>query len=151
MSQEASTRRRFLQVVANGGALAGAATLGFGCSSAGLSGSYAAGNVSQLQVGELVALSNGPVAVGRDKNGVYAMTLICTHQACDMSSQGAVSAQGIVCYCHGSTFDVDGNPTRGPAGSPLQHYAVTIDASGEMTVNGDAPVSADTRTPVTGA
>jgi cytochrome b6-f complex iron-sulfur subunit len=151
MSHESRSRRRFLQVVANGGALAGAATLGFACSSLpGLSGSYAAGNVSRLQVGELLALSDGPVAVGRDKNGVYAMTLICTHRGCDMSSQGAVSSQGIVCYCHGSTFDVNGNPTGGPAGSPLQHYEVTIDAAGAMTVNGDAPVSADTRTPVTG-
>jgi nitrite reductase/ring-hydroxylating ferredoxin subunit len=151
MSQDIRTRRRFLQIVANGGALAGAATLGFGCSSGALGGPFAAGNVSQLQVGELVALANGPVAVGRDHNGVYAMSLICTHQGCDMSSQGAVSSQGIVCYCHGSTFDVNGSPTRGPAGSPLQHYAVTIDAMGAMTVNGDALVSADTRTPVTGS
>jgi nitrite reductase/ring-hydroxylating ferredoxin subunit len=148
MSQESSTRRHFLQIVAHGSALAGTASLGFGCSSAGLHGTYAAGNVSQLKVGALIALMTGPVAVGRDQGGVYAMTLICTHQGCDMAVRGLVSSQGIVCSCHGSQFDVNGNAIQGPASSPLQHYEVTIDAKGEMTVNGDAPVSADTRAPV---
>jgi nitrite reductase/ring-hydroxylating ferredoxin subunit len=149
MSNDFGSRRRFLEVAAQGGVVAGATHLGVGCSSA-FGGRYAAGNASQLQVGELVAVPKAPLAIGRDTGGVYAMTLICTHLACDMSAQGAVSAQGVVCYCHGSQFDVNGNPVVGPATSPLQHYDVTIDASGAMTINADVPVSETTRTPVRG-
>lgn len=149
MSSLPCPRRRFLAVVAHGGVLAGAAAaLGVGCGT-GLSGTYAAGNVSQLQVGELLAISGGPLAIGRDAGGVYAMTLICTHAGCDMASQGAVSSQGIVCYCHGSQFDVNGNPTGGPARSALEHYEVTVDAAGAITINADATVAETTRTAVT--
>jgi Rieske Fe-S protein len=149
MSNDSTSRRRFLAVVTQGSLALGTARLGVGCSSSsGIGGKYAAGNVSTLQVGDLRVAPSGPLAIGRDAGGVYAMTLICTHNACDMSTRGAVSSQGVVCNCHGSQFDVDGNPVSGPAHTPLQHYEVTIDASGNMTIDGDVEVSESTRTPV---
>ncbi len=147
MSSPLCPRRRFLQVVAQGGAVAGATALGVGCGS-GLSGTYAAGDVSTLQVGSLQAISAGPLAIGRDADGVYAMTLICTHAGCDMATQGQVSSQGVSCFCHGSQYDVDGNRLSGPAQSPLQHYAVAIDTAGAMTIDADTPVAEATRTAV---
>jgi Rieske Fe-S protein len=149
MSSPPCHRRRFLAVVARGGVLAGAASLGVGCGSS-LSGTYPAGTVSQLQVGELLAISGAPLAIGRDSGGVYAMTLICTHAGCDMASQGAVSSQGVACYCHGSQFDVNGNAISGPARSSLEHYEVTVDAAGALTINADVTVAETTRTAVTG-
>jgi len=148
MSNQVCDRRRFLQVVAGGGVLAGAASLGVGCGAA-LSGTYAGGNVSSVAVGSLTALSSAPLAVGRDAQGVYAMTLICTHAGCDMATQGSVSSQGIACFCHGSQFDVNGNPIGGPAPSPLEHYQVTIDATGAISIDADVTVAESTRTPVT--
>ncbi len=142
-------RRRFLEVVAHGGVLAGATTLGVGCSN-GPSGTYAAGNVSQLQVGGLTAIAGGPVAVGRDASGVYAMTLICTHAGCDMSSEGSVSAQGVDCFCHGSRFDVNGNVVQGPAQSALEHFQVAIDATGAISIDADVSVAETVRTAVAG-
>lgn len=102
----------------------------------------AAGSASSLSVGTLRALSV-PVAIGRDSGGVYAMTLVCTHQGCDLSS-GISSAQ-IACPCHGSLFDVQGNVLRGPAARALSHFAVTQDSSGQLTVHTDQAVSASTR------
>jgi nitrite reductase/ring-hydroxylating ferredoxin subunit len=148
MSNQACPRRRFLQVVAHGGAVASAAALGVGCGVQ-LGGSYAAGNVSQLAVPSIQAIPNGPVAIGRDAGGVYAMTLICTHQQCDMSSGfGIITSTSVTCRCHGSSFDANGNVVNGPARSPLEHFEVTIDAAGEITVNADATVPESTRTPV---
>jgi cytochrome b6-f complex iron-sulfur subunit len=147
MSSSLCPRRRFLAVVARGGAVAGAACLGIGCGSS-LSGSYDGGNVSQLQVGDLAAISTGPLAVGRDAGGVYAMTLICTHAGCDMATDGHVSAAGVSCDCHGSEFDVNGNRIAGPAQAPLQHYQVTVDASRAITIDTDVPVVETTRTVV---
>jgi nitrite reductase/ring-hydroxylating ferredoxin subunit len=150
MSNDFKSRRRFLEVVAQSGVVAGAACLGVGCSSA-VGGTHTGGSVAQLGVGELMVASSGPFALGRDSGGVYAMTLICTHRSCDMSVQGAVSSAGVFCYCHGSEFDANGNPVAGPAGAPLQHYQVTIDASGTITINGDVPVAESARTPVSHA
>jgi cytochrome b6-f complex iron-sulfur subunit len=149
MSADPRTRRRFLKMVAQGGALAGAASLGVGCSGAGgLGGSYAAGNVSAFPVGTLQALSSGPVAVGHDAGGVYAMSLICTHAGCDIGLRGTVSASGVVCNCHGSRFDPQGNPLAGPARGPLEHFEVTVDTAGAIAVNTDVVVAASVRVAV---
>lgn len=146
MTAEQRTRRRFLQMVA------ASATLPAGlvaCSSAGSSpaafGDISAGNVSSLSVGTLRAISGQPACIGRDANGVYAMTLTCTHQGCDMGSRGSVSSAGITCNCHGSRFDANGGVTSGPASDPLQHFAVSVGSSGDLTVHGGTPVGASTR------
>jgi Rieske Fe-S protein len=146
MSADPRTRRRFLEMVAQGGALAGASSLGVGCSgTGGLGGTHAAGNVSAFPVGTLQALASGPVAVGHDGGGLYAMSLICTHAGCDIGMQGTVSASSVVCYCHSSQFDAQGNPLAGPARGALEHLEVTVDASGAITVNGDVVVAPSVR------
>ncbi len=147
MSVPSCPRRRFLQVVAQGGVLAGASSIGLGCSG-GLSGNYAAGNVSALPVDTLQAISGASLAIGRDSGGVYAMTLICTHASCDMATQGSVSFEGVDCSCHGSRFDANGNVLRGPASSPLEHYEVTIDSAGAITIDASVTVAETTRTAV---
>jgi cytochrome b6-f complex iron-sulfur subunit len=145
MSTDSATRRHFLKVVAHGGALVGAASLGFGCSSG---GPAVAGNVSSLSVGSLITVASDSLALGRDAQGVYAMTLICPHANCDMSSQGSVSASGVLCNCHGSRFDANGAVLQGPAQTALEHYLVTIDTAGQITVDTSQVVSASTRVAV---
>jgi len=147
MSTDSSSRRCFLKVLAQGSALAGAACLGVACGSGG--GPVDGGTVTDLAVGALRAVSGSSVAVGRDAGGVYAMTLICPHEDCDMGgSDGSVSASGVVCNCHGSRFDVVGVVLQGPARTDLVHYAVTISALGAITVDTSATVDASVRTAV---
>jgi len=136
-------RRTFLKLI-GGAAAANACTAG-GVPPANV-GDVTAGNASALAVGSLEAVAGEPVCVGRDAKGVYAMTLICTHQGCDMGRQGTVSPSGLFCGCHGSEFDVDGNVVRGPASSPLAHFAVSADASGNLTVHTGSEVDPSTRT-----
>jgi Rieske Fe-S protein len=109
-------------------------------------GPIAAGHVSALAVGTLLTMSN--LVVARDVDGVYAMSAVCTHAGCLLSDSGQIISAGLYCGCHGSAFDGDGKVTRGPARTPLQHYAVTIATDGSITVDGSQPVSASTRTPV---
>ncbi len=136
------TRRRFLQIALGAGTLPLGAVA---CSSSGAGpenvGDIEAGNVSDLSVGTLKGLGSAPACIGRDADGVYAMTLTCTHQSCNMATQGSVSSSGVSCSCHGSRFDVDGNVTRGPAVSALSHLAVTADASGKLTVHSGTVVA----------
>jgi cytochrome b6-f complex iron-sulfur subunit len=139
-----SSRRRFLKIIAVGAAGAAGASCGSPGSAESI-GDVDAGNVKNLPVGTLRAVGSEAVAIGRDKSGVYAMTLTCTHAGCNMATQGQVSNTGAECGCHGSIFDVNGAVVAGPARAPLEHFAVEISAAGEITIHGDTSVSAATR------
>jgi Rieske Fe-S protein len=142
-------RRHFLRLV-GAGSLAAVAG---GCGGSNSSdpeafGDVSAGSALSLAVGSLQAVSGAPAIVGRDSNGVYAMTSTCTHEGCDLIRQGTISETGVICGCHGSQFDAVGNRVSGPAKSALTHFAVAIDAAGNITVHGGTVVDASSRTPV---
>jgi cytochrome b6-f complex iron-sulfur subunit len=131
-------RRRLLEMAALGAVAAG-------CGPGGVSpqslGDVPAGNESDLSVGSLEAVGGNPLAIGRDSAGIYAMTLTCTHAGCEAQVDG----RQIVCPCHGSTYDANGNVTGGPAPSPLDHFAVSADGSGNLTIHTGTIVPASTR------
>ena len=143
-----SSRRVFLRVVGGSAGLGVASLCGLSCSSTGPSGKVDAGNVSDVAVGTISAVTGMSVAIARDEGGLYAMTLICPHEDCDMEYDGTIAETGITCTCHGSEFDVNGAVTRGPASTALEHYAVTVDSAGAITINADQVVDAATRTAV---
>lgn len=60
------------------------------------------------------------VAVMREGDEVYALSLVCTHLGCTVN----VTAAGISCPCHGSRFDRRGAVLKGPADRPLARYRV---------------------------
>lgn len=89
------------------------------------------------------------VLVGRDANGLYAMSSLCTHQFCNMNKaqDGTILGGGnaIRCDCHNSVFDKDGKATAGPAFSPLRHYAVAVGCDGTLRVDTKTIVTSSTR------
>jgi len=111
------------------------------------SGPVTAGNIANVTVGSLEIVPGESVVLGRDEAGLYAMSAVCTHAGCLVSAQGPATA-GLYCACHGSRFDSSGAVTRGPAGSPLQHYQVDVASDGTITVRGDISVASDARTAV---
>ena len=105
-----------------------------------------AGNKATVALDTLTPVSGAAVAIGRDSGGIYAMSLVCTHQGCNIAqSGGSVGFNLIRCGCHGSEFDGQGNVTHAPATQPLPHLAVTADMAGALTIHGDMPVSATVR------
>jgi cytochrome b6-f complex iron-sulfur subunit len=80
-------------------------------------------------------VSNGNVLIGRDANGVYALTAICTHQGCNMDGLGTISANGITCGCHGSRFSNTGTVQAGPATSPLRAFSLELGCDGFLYVD----------------
>lgn len=150
-ASDAIDRRGMLRMA---GAASGLVVIGgvAGCGGGGgnspPTGPVTLGNVSALSVGTMRVMGN--VVVGRDSGGVYAMSAVCTHMGCIVSTtatSGAI-ASGLTCFCHQSTYDANGANTGGPAPSPLQHYFVTIDASGLITADASMPVAVTARTPV---
>ena len=141
MNPPLQSRRRFLGLA--GGALSLSACSSSSTPPAQL-GDVVAVNAASLPNPSLEPVGSMPVCIGRDARGVYAMTLTCTHQGCNIGD-GTVSPSGLRCPCHGSMFDSNGNVTAGPANAPLQHFAVTADASGLLMIHTGQDVSSDTR------
>lgn len=144
------SRRLFL--IRSGTTLGATVACSVGCSSAGTGpeafGTVSAGNVADVAVGTLAPIKGAPALLGRDEKGLYAMTSTCTHAGCDMNSQGFADSTGVSCSCHGSEFDANGAVLLGPATEPLVHFAVAVNAMGNITVAGGTEVAASTRTAV---
>lgn len=99
-----------------------------------------AGDASAVALDTLRPVPGSAVAIGRDGNGIYAMSLVCTHQGCDIASSGSVSFSRVHCDCHGSEFNNQGQVLLGPASRPLPHLLVTKDAANGLTIHGDTVV-----------
>jgi Rieske Fe-S protein len=111
-------------------------------------GDLPAGPASALGVGDVKIVPGGPAVIARDSGGVYAMTITCTHRGCDVAPNASGASTTLDCPCHGSRFDANGNVIRGPAGAPLVHFAVAVDAAGNLTVHGGTEVAASVRVAV---
>ena len=111
-------------------------------------GPVSAGNVSATVIGQLTAVPGEAVFLGRDADGLYAVSAACTHAGCMLDSTGPSGAEKLSCPCHGSLFDANGAVLRGPAGTPLPHFQVDVATDGTITIQGAQEVSAETRTPV---
>jgi Rieske Fe-S protein len=138
------SRRKLL--LAGGGVIC-ARALGCGSEPIVLPKEIPAGTASGVGLNTLTVVAAAPVAIGRDAGGIYAMTLVCTHQGCDIphSGGGSVTFNRIHCGCHGSEFNGQGVVQLGPATRALDHLQVTADAAGALTIHGDQVVPASER------
>ena len=56
--------------------------------------------------------------------GTFVLSARCTHLSCNIRE---VSNRQLLCPCHRSTFDLNGNPLKGPAIKPLEKLNFAID------------------------
>ena len=68
-----------------------------------------------------------------EKNQVRAISAICTHLGCVVQYQP--EQKQFKCNCHGSTFDLTGKNTGGPAPTPLQLYRAELTADNDIIVS----------------
>jgi cytochrome b6-f complex iron-sulfur subunit len=93
-----------------------------------------------LGAGQAYVPPGRSVALFRDDEGVYAISLICTHLGCIVKAV----TEGFECPCHGSRFHLDGTVARGPAPSPLAWRKLT-GSSGTYIVDESAVVPPGTK------
>ncbi|MBI2213042.1 MAG: ubiquinol-cytochrome c reductase iron-sulfur subunit [Acidobacteria bacterium] len=93
-----------------------------------------------LADGEPFVPAGRSVALFKDKEGVYAVSTVCTHLGCIVKQ----SADGFACPCHGSEFNKDGTVKKGPAPKALPWLAVTKDG-GAFVVDEGKVVDPGTR------
>ncbi len=91
-------------------------------------GSKVIGNVDNMEpnTGTVVQLGDRPVIVITTETGeTIAYGANCTHLGCVV---GFREERGdIYCACHGSAFNLDGDPVSGPAQRPLEKVSVKIE------------------------
>ncbi len=72
--------------------------------------------------GMVVSISGGFLAVNVDGTTIRAFSNVCTHASCTNNWQ--LPGDKFVCTCHGSEFNLNGVPTKGPASADLPEFAV---------------------------
>ena len=60
-----------------------------------------------------------------------ALSLVCTHLGCTVE----VKLDGFACPCHGSRFNSDGFPVKGPATAPLKALRVEQTSDGKLVLH----------------
>ena len=103
------------------------------------------GPVGDFAAGTWTLFTRLRVIVGRDANGLFAYSAVCTHEGCLVDAPDATGEA--VCPCHFSRFDGNGGVISGRASLPLGHYAVNV-CEGVVFVNRTMRVDAATRTAV---
>ena len=78
---------------------------------------------SELPPDGALVFREARVAVLRQGESVYALNLVCTHLGCTVN----VTPTGLICPCHGSSFDRAGQVLTGPADRALGRYQVEAD------------------------
>lgn len=90
------------------------------------SGGRALVGTAEVPVGSGVILESEKVVVTQLTEGNFkALTAVCTHRQCTVSS---IKKDRISCACHGSAFSAeDGSVLNGPATQPLKEIAVKVE------------------------
>lgn len=94
---------------------------------AGLPGDYRPGTVSDQWV------KDHQVWIVREDDRIYAMLAVCTHLGC--LTTYFPGERLFKCPCHGSNFNLDGDPLSGPAPVPLYRLALSLQENGQIEVN----------------
>ncbi|HSQ62965.1 MAG TPA: Rieske (2Fe-2S) protein [Polyangiaceae bacterium] len=105
---------------------------------------------TRFEVGRPETISLGTVLVSRARKvyvvhgerGFYALSAVCTHLGCVTRHEPGTDR--IVCPCHGSTFDLGGRVTSGPARTRLRRLELEL-RRGVLVVDAGRPVDDDAR------
>jgi len=131
MADPAPPLSRRAVVTGAGAAAVGAGLLATGCSTApppaapaDVAAGTPVGPASEVPVGGARIFEASGVVVTQPTAGSYsAFSTVCPHQGCTVSE---IEGTTLVCPCHRSAFALDGSVTQGPAESPLEPRAITV-------------------------
>lgn len=64
-----------------------------------------------------------PILIKKSNNMYEALLMLCTHKNCELNLIG----KQLICPCHGSEFDFNGNVLSGPADKELYQFKIHFD------------------------
>ncbi|MGA2490785.1 MAG: ubiquinol-cytochrome c reductase iron-sulfur subunit [Anaerolineales bacterium] len=89
------------------------------------------GLAENYKLDSVTAIPEVPAALIHNDKGFTALSLVCTHLGCTVQLQTG----GFVCPCHGSRFNSDGYPVKGPAVAALKPLRVEKTADGKLILH----------------
>jgi cytochrome b6-f complex iron-sulfur subunit len=89
------------------------------------------GAKTDYPLGSVTALPDDKIILIHDKNGYTAIDTTCSHLGCQVKLEG----DELACPCHGSRFDLEGNPVHGPAKNPLSLWKVEETQDGNLVLD----------------
>ena len=107
---------------------------------------FKAGSPADYPIGSTTIFSDKRVALNRDVDGFYAISLICTHLGC--TPRWFESDAMFRCPCHGSRYLRDGVRFYGPAPRPMDVVRVGLAPDGTLFVDRSKIVARTERQPV---
>ena len=109
---------------------------------------FKAGPPVDFPVGSTTIFSAKRVAVNRDPDGIYAISMVCTHLGCTVRwFQSDVMFR---CPCHGSRYLRDGVRFFGPAPRPLDNFEISLAPDGILVIDRGKIVPRTTRVALPG-
>jgi cytochrome b6-f complex iron-sulfur subunit len=94
---------------------------------------FKAGAPGDYPVGSTTIFSDKRIALNRDVDGFYAISLICTHLGC--TPRWFQNDTMFRCPCHGSRYLRDGVRFYGPAPRPMDVVKVGVSPDGQLFVD----------------
>ena len=75
------------------------------------------------------------IAISNDAGTITAIRPVCTHKGCTAGWDWTKNL--FICPCHGSHFDIQGQPVKGPATKNMARLTVIANADGTLAVDLD--------------
>ena len=96
---------------------------------------FKVGEVSSFPIGSRTVIEGRGIEIVRERDGIHAISLVCTHLGCLIRPVENDSECGYACPCHGSTFTMAGEVRGGPAPRDLPWYEIYVDLTGSLVVD----------------
>lgn len=96
---------------------------------------FKVGELSKFPIGSRTVIEGRGVEIVRGKDGIHAISLVCTHLGCLIKPVENDAEVGYACPCHGSNFSPTGEVLGGPAPRALPWYETYLDHSGTLVVD----------------
>jgi cytochrome b6-f complex iron-sulfur subunit len=96
---------------------------------------FKVGEVSTFPIDSRTVIDGRGVEIVRERDGIHAISLVCTHLGCLIKPVESNSEPGYACPCHGSTFNMEGQVLGGPAPRSLPWYEIYVDLTGNLVVD----------------
>ncbi len=99
------------------------------------------GKPEEFPAGTVKNLADKKVFVFAEKDGLHAISSVCTHLGCIVYA----ADKGFQCPCHGSKFDENGKVISGPAPRNLPWLQISRHVDGSIMVDAARPIKAGTK------
>ena len=96
---------------------------------------FKVGEMNTFPFGSRTVIEGRGVEIVREKDGIHAISLVCTHLGCLLKPVGNDPEIGYACPCHGSNFTPKGEVLGGPAPRDLPWYEMYMDSTGTLVVD----------------